>query len=104
MGLDYPVDLLKKWKDEHENWVKENLNRSVNSLISVVDGEHHAKGKGIVTGINVENTPVYFKPGTKSTAEGEGYITATRIGNKKDEIKWKPHLTLDINAQNVIQQ
>ena len=103
MGLDFPVYLLKKWKDDHEIWVKENLNRSVNSLISVVNGEHHAKGKGNVTGIDVQG-PVFFKPGTKSSAEGEGTITATRIEYKKEAKKGEPHRTLDINAPDVAQQ
>lgn len=85
-GLDFPVDLLKKWKHDHEIWVKENLNKSVYSPISVIDGEHLAKGKGDVTGIDAQE-PVFFKPGTKSTAEGEGNITATRIAYKKGETK-----------------
>lgn len=28
-GVDYSVELLKKWKSEHENWVLRNLNKSV---------------------------------------------------------------------------
>lgn len=85
-GLDFPVSLLKKWKRDHEIWVKDNLNKSVYSLISVIDGEHHAKGKGHVTGIDAQ-APVFFKPGTKSSAEGEGTIIATRISYKKEEPK-----------------
>jgi hypothetical protein len=85
-GVDFSVDLLKKWKDDHEKWVKANLNKSVNSPISIIDGEHHAKGKGDVTGIDAQE-PVFLKPGTKSTAEGEGNITATRIAYKKEEKK-----------------
>jgi hypothetical protein len=86
-GLDFPVDLLKKWKKEHEKWVSKNLNKSVNSLISTIDGVHHAKGKGKVIAIDAQE-PVFLKPGTKSIAEGEGSITATRIAyrkNKEDE-------------------
>ena len=82
-GLDYPVDLLEKWKSEHEAWVKENLNKPADSLISTIDGEHYAKGKGKVTAIHA-TAPVLIKPGTKSTAEGEGDITATRIGHKEE--------------------
>ncbi|PJB21976.1 MAG: hypothetical protein CO114_02515 [Euryarchaeota archaeon CG_4_9_14_3_um_filter_38_12] len=85
-GLDFPVNLLKRWKDEHEIWVRENLNKSVNSLVTVIDGEHHAIGKGEVTGIDAQG-PVFFRPGTKSIAEGEGTITATRITNKKEDKK-----------------
>ena len=86
MGLDFPVALLKKWKYNHEIWVKDNLNKSKNSPISIIDGEHHAKGKGNITGIDAQE-PVFFKPGTKSSAEGEGNITATRIAYKKEEKK-----------------
>jgi hypothetical protein len=86
MGSDFSADLLKKWKRDHEIWVKENLNKSIYSLISVIDGEHHAKGIGYITGIDAQ-APVFFKPGTKSSAEGEGTIIATRISNKKEEQK-----------------
>ena len=83
-GLDFPVSLLKEWKREHETWIRTNLNKSPHSLITVIDGKHEAKGKGIVTGIDVQE-PVFFKPGTKCTAEGEGKITATRISYRKNE-------------------
>ena len=82
-GLDFSVEVLKKWKNDHESWVKENLNRSPQSLISVVNGEHYAKGKGNITGIYAQE-PVFFKPGTKSIAEGEGNITAVRIAYKRE--------------------
>lgn len=82
-GLDFSTDLLKEWKRNHGKWVKENLNKSVNSMISIIDGEHHAKGKGRVTAIDAQEL-VFFKPGTKSVAEGEGEITATRIAYKKE--------------------
>jgi len=85
-GLDFPAALLKIWKYEHEKWVKENLNKSVTSPVSIIDGEHYAKGKGKVTGIDAQE-PVFIKPGTKSIAEGEGNITATRISYDKREQK-----------------
>ena len=85
-GLDFPIDLLKRWKFGHEAWVKGNLNKSASSPLSIIAGEHHAKGKGNVTAINAQE-PVFIKPGTKSTAEGEGNITATRIAYKRDEKK-----------------
>lgn len=81
-GVDYSPDVLRKWKMEHEMWCKENLNRSPYSLIAVVDGEHHAKGIGTVTGLDVQG-PALLKPGTKVVAEGVGNITATRINNRK---------------------
>ena len=85
-GVDFTVALLKKWKNEHEKWVKDNLNQSVTSPVSIIDGEHYTKGKGQVTGIDAQE-PVLIKPGTKSVAEGEGNITATRIAYNKGEEK-----------------
>lgn len=86
MGLDFPVDLLRKWKDNHETWVKEHLNKSKNTPISIINGQHSARGKGTVIGIDAQE-PVFFAPGTKSTVEGEGNITATRISYKKERKK-----------------
>jgi hypothetical protein len=83
-GLDFTVEQLKTWKADHEKWVRSNLNKSVTSLISIIEGEHHAKGKGEVTGIDAREA-VLFKPGTISTAEGEGIVTATRIAYRKGE-------------------
>jgi hypothetical protein len=79
-GIDFSVDQLMLWKREHEEWVVKNLNKSLNSLITTIDGEHTARGKGNVTGIRTTR-PTFFKPGTKSTAEGEGNVTATYIGS-----------------------
>ena len=28
-GIDYPAETLKKWKSEHESWIRENLNKKV---------------------------------------------------------------------------
>jgi hypothetical protein len=78
-GLDYPKEVLLQWKEEHEKWVKENLNKSPHSLISYVEGEYIAKGKGKITGIKTRK-PTVFKPGTKAIAEGEGEITGLDIG------------------------
>ena len=83
-GVDFSVNLLRMWKHTHEKWAKENLNKSITSLISVIDGEHYAKGRGNVTGIDAQE-PVFIKPGTKSIAEGEGNITATRISYNRGE-------------------
>lgn len=82
-GLDFSVTLLKNWKSEHEAWIKENLNRTLTSPLSIIDGEHHAEGKGEVTGIDAQEA-ILIKPGTRSTAKGEGKITATRISYKKE--------------------
>lgn len=49
------------------------------SGITILDGEHMARGKGKVTAIHTMK-PTFFKSGTKSVAEGEGIVTATKIG------------------------
>ena len=54
------------------------------NYITQVDGTHKAKGEGIVTGLDIQE-PVIIKPGTKSTAEGKGTITATRISHSREE-------------------
>lgn len=78
-GIDFTVEQLKTWKKDHEAWATQNLNKSLNSLTTTIDGEHIARGKGNVTGIRTTR-PTLFKPGTRSIAEGEGNITATHIG------------------------
>ena len=83
-GADFPPGLLRAWKDTHEQWVRGNLNKGPTSAISVVDGTHTARGKGVVTGLDAEE-PVIIKPGTRVSAEGEGNVTATRIGKGKRE-------------------
>ena len=64
-------------KKDHEEWVKTNLNKSY-SLITTVEGEFVAKGKGKVTGIRTKK-PTIIKAGTKATAEGEGVVTGLDI-------------------------
>ncbi|MBK9714621.1 MAG: hypothetical protein IPO81_25410 [Kouleothrix sp.] len=85
-GIDFPAQLLKNWKIDHEAWVRSNLNKSVTSLISTVDGEHYAKGKGDIVGLDAQG-PVFIRPGTRVVAEGEGNITGTRIGFRGKEDK-----------------
>lgn len=77
-GLDYPIEILSNWKKEHEEWVKTQLNKSSNSLVTFVEGEFSAKGVGKVTGIKTQS-PTVFGPGTRGTAEGEGEITGLEI-------------------------
>lgn len=85
-GIDFPTPQIKEWKSKHESWARSNLNKSVTSLITTIDGTHHASGKGTVTGIDVREA-VLIKPGTISTADGEGTITATRISYGKENDK-----------------
>jgi hypothetical protein len=78
-GIDFPVSLLHQWKELHDQWVGENLNKSLENRLFVVDGEHHAKGIGEIIGLHLTK-PTIIKPGTISTAEGVGNVTATKIG------------------------
>jgi hypothetical protein len=79
-GVDFPVDVLREWKEQHNHWIRENLNKNIeNTALFIVDGEHHAKGIGEVTGLHLTK-PTIIKPGTISTAEGIGNVTATKIG------------------------
>ena len=84
-GADYPVDVLRKWKAEHEQWVRENLNKrvSIGDNLTSVNGVHYARGKDNVTGLDIK-TSVRIEPGTRSIAEGDTNVTATRISGSKD--------------------
>lgn len=55
-----------------------------NTTLTQIDGMHKAKGEGEITGLDIQ-APVIIKPGTKSTAEGKGKITATRISNNQEK-------------------
>jgi hypothetical protein len=50
--LDYSVQLLKNWKEKHENWVRENLNKSIiktpSNIINVTSNNQNG---GITAGI-----------------------------------------------------
>jgi hypothetical protein len=78
-GIDFPPDMLRDWKHSHEQWVREHLNKLPESQITIIDGEHEARGIGNVTGLEVKK-PAIIKPGTKVTAEGIGNVTGTKIG------------------------
>jgi len=53
-------------------------------MLTQVAGDHKAKGIGEVTGLDIHG-PAIIKPGTKSTAEGTGIITGTRISNNRED-------------------
>lgn len=78
-GADFPTTMLLDWKDQHEKWVRDNLNKSLDNSIVVVDGEHHARGVGNVTGLEIKKSAI-IQPGTIVTAGGVGNITGTKIG------------------------
>jgi hypothetical protein len=78
-GADFLAIQLKQWKSQHEEWVRSNLNRRVDSPLSEVAGMHEAIGVGNITALDIQG-PAIIKPGTISKATGQGNVTATRIG------------------------
>lgn len=78
-GVDFPEKLLLSWRDQHEKWIRENLNKDITNTIVEIDGQHHAKGIGNVIGLEIKR-PAVIKPGTVVTAEGIGNVTGTKIG------------------------
>ena len=78
-GADYPADLLARWTREHEEWLRHYPHLVTSEGVTVVAGEYYARGKGNVTAMDVRDT-VIIKGGTRAVAEGEGTVTAVRIG------------------------
>jgi hypothetical protein len=76
-GLDFPVPVLRAWKEQHDAWVRENLNKQPGA-ISEIAGTHEATGVGEVTGLKISK-PVKIVPGTIVRASGIGTITGTSI-------------------------
>jgi hypothetical protein len=80
-GADHSVAFLRRWKTDHDEWVAAHLNKRYAPEIAVIDGEHGAEGKGLVIGLDAQG-PVFFQPGTRTRASGEGTIIGTRIGGR----------------------
>ncbi len=78
-GIDFSIDTLRQWKTNHEKWVRDNLNKKAVSVITEIDGQHNARGVGVITGLEIKK-PAIIKPGTIVTAEGVGTVTGTKIG------------------------
>lgn len=78
----YDARQLLEWKRQHEERVRKNLETQRTADIVEVAGEHVARGRGDVTGLDIQG-PAIIRPGTRSVAEGEGNITATRIGQPR---------------------
>ncbi len=80
----YPDHLLRNWKKVHEEHIRQTVGKQEAPALTVVSGEHIARGRGNVTGLDIQG-PAIIKPGTRSLAEGEGNITGTRIGGPKSD-------------------
>lgn len=74
----YTMDLLLKWKSNHEDCILKSSIKSDNTSITIIEGEHTTRGIGIVTGLKTSK-PVTFKPGTKINSEGLGIVTGIHI-------------------------
>jgi hypothetical protein len=102
-GIDFPVELLRKWKNDHESWVGKNLNKKVQEKIEPTQEfnvtSYNQKG-GITAGIvnvgtqprslNIElqNQLHQFLPDKTKTVtvtcvmgDGEAFNFATEIKN-----------------------
>jgi hypothetical protein len=76
-GADYLPELLRKWKTDHENWVRSNLNKK-QITITEVSGTHEASGVGDIAGLRITK-PTIIKPGTIARGSGSGKISGTSI-------------------------
>lgn len=76
-GADFPTDLLRQWKADHESWVRKNLNRNPIGIAEVA-GTHEAHGIGDIAGLRVSK-PTKIKPGTIARANGIGKVSGTSI-------------------------
>lgn len=78
-GIDFSTPMILEWKNLHETWVRDNLNKAIVNSLVIVNGEHHAKGIGNITGLEIRKSAI-IQPGTIVTAGGIGNITGTKIG------------------------
>lgn len=76
-GMDYSVDQLNGWKETHDSWVQDNLNKGSKDIIKIA-GIHLAEGEGEVIGLHIKR-PSQIEPGTVVKAIGRGNITGTKI-------------------------
>lgn len=75
MGLDYPIEMLNEWKQSHEKWISNYLNKN---NITEVSGDHFAEGIGEITGLHIKKA-VKITPGTVVKSKGIGKVTGTKI-------------------------
>jgi len=79
-GLGYTVEQLRGWKLQHDEWIRENLNKNIaGQKPSEIAGEIRAAGKGTIIGVHAKK-PVKLVPGTRVDVSGEGDITGIKIG------------------------
>lgn len=77
-GVDYPKEMLQKWKAEREAASAREVGRPA-SLVSIIDGHFEAHGVSNVTGLDVQG-PARLQPGTHAIATGANGVTGARFG------------------------
>jgi hypothetical protein len=66
-GLDYPSLLIKKWKEDHENWIRNNLNKQFKNSDTLINVTSINQTGGITAGvINVGKPKRVFNEPQKS--------------------------------------
>lgn len=76
-GRDFPAEVLRAWKLDHEREVREAIGRPASE--TTVAGAISASGIGVVTGLEITRPNVRIAPGTTVNANGVGRITGMKI-------------------------
>jgi hypothetical protein len=70
-GIDFPAAILKSWKNEHEDWIRNNLNKSADSLSDYIQAAEekrrrqdalHALVHELYVNMNILHDPKYNPP------------------------------------------
>jgi hypothetical protein len=69
---------------DNETFTNEALETLATGQFTDVSGEHSARGVRDVTALDIQGSAI-IRPGTRSTAEGSGRVTGTRIGGGPTE-------------------
>jgi hypothetical protein len=70
-GADYPVEVLRRWKTQHEDEMRRTVGRPEEEKRHELAGTYKAVGVGKVTGADIRS-PTKIAPGTRASAEGIG--------------------------------
>ena len=77
-GDDHSIELLKKWKREHEEKIAASIGKAA-SRYSELAGKVTASGIGNIIGADIQK-PTRIQPGTTISATGIGNVTGVKIG------------------------
>ena len=79
-GLDYSVELLHQWKTNHEQWIRNNLNKSKESPINEINNTTIiAIGEGDITGALIEDHTIFRDSKITAIGKGRGNITGLHV-------------------------